>query len=202
MLDATNNKPTGFTICPASADEADDLANFAVMASDGLTLATWEDMREGNQTAMQVGASRAARKEGGFSYRNADIALQNNRVIAGIISYPQKPDCNSVAPDDVPPFFRPLLALEARAIPSWYINILATYDLFRGQGAASGLIGDVSERAKSAGFRHLSLIVGNNNPAFRLYDSLGFYEAAREAVVKGPFEDRDTFWILMKKKIF
>ncbi|MBV1894836.1 MAG: GNAT family N-acetyltransferase [Rhodobacteraceae bacterium] len=202
MFDTPQYKTPGFTICPASKDEADDLARIAVMASDGQTLATWEDLRKGGQTALQVGSKRAKRNSGAFSYRNADIALQNNKVISAIISYPLRADSYATAPDDVPSYLKPLLALEARAVPSWYINILATYPAFRGQGAASGLIGEVTERARSAGFRYLSLIVGNKNPAFRLYESLGFYETAREGVVKGPFEDRDTHWVLMKKKIF
>jgi len=102
---------------------------------------------------------------------------------------------------DIPPVFRPLVALEARAAPSWYINILATYPDARGQGAATALIEDVKARAKTAGFGHLSLIVGDNNPARQLYGSLGFSEAAREAVVQGNTPERDTHWILIKKSL-
>ena len=191
----------GFTICPASPNEADDLARLAVLASDGLTLATWADIAAEDQTPIQIGAARAARTEGSFSYRNADIAMQNRNVIAAIISYPMTNQAEVITLADVPPVFRPLVALEARATPSWYINILATYPDARGQGAATALIEDVEARAKLAGFAQLSLIVGNNNSARRLYGSLGFSEAAREAVVQGDTPERDTHWILIKKSI-
>lgn len=200
--DSSNIQTTGFTICPASVDEAADLARLAVLASDGLTLATWEDMRVGDETAMQVGCNRAARQSGAFSYANADIAMQDLKVIAAIVTYAMRPDTNSIAPADVPPVFRPLLALEARAVPSWYINILATYPEARGQGVATGLIGEVEKRAKTANFRHLSLIVGDNNPARKLYESLGFNEVSREQAVHDSHNSRDDNWILLKKKIF
>ena len=41
---------------------------------------------------------------------------------------------------DTPPIFVPLLELEAMAPGSWYLNVLATYDSFRGRGIGSALL--------------------------------------------------------------
>jgi len=190
-----------FTICPASVSEAQDLANLAVMASDGLTLKTWESMRNADETALEVGRRRAARQTGSFSYRNADIAMQNRRVISAIISYPLELDSAAVSPDAVPPVFRPLFFLEEKAVGSWNINILATYPEARGQGAAEELLTDVEGRAKRAGFTKLSLIVRDANPARRLYEKIGFRETARAPMIKEGFELSGKNWILMFKEI-
>ena len=81
---------------------------------------------------MAVGARRAARDEGAFSWRNAVIAELGGAVAGGLVAYRIGPDPEPL--DDVPPLFRPLQALENRALGTHYVNVLATYPEFRRRG--------------------------------------------------------------------
>ena len=195
------NHLPGFTICRASENEAGDLAVLAVMAGDGLPLVTWEAMREGGESVMDAGRRRAARKEGAFSYRNAEVAFQNGRVVAAVVSWPLEPGKPPDPLEDVPPLFRPLAALENKAIPSWHINVLACRPEARGQGAGTALLGEVEKRARLAGYRHLSLIVTDANPARALYERVGFRGVAREAMAATRPEHAGQDWILMVKPV-
>lgn len=190
----------GLAFRSARQEDAEDLAHFAVMASKGLSKMTWEGLRQGDETAFDVGCRRAREGTGGFSYRNADVALCDGKVISAIISYPITPS-GPVDTSDVPPIFAPLIVLEEQAAPSWYVNILATYPESRGIGAASALIALVEGRAKRRGHARMSIIVDAANPAMDLYAHLGFVETSRAAFAKATPEDPDGFWVLMIKPI-
>jgi len=196
-----NVVPDGFTICPASRDEAHDLANLAVLASDGLSLTIWDLLRTGDETALEIGISRVGRSNGTFSYRNADIAMQKHKVIAAIISYPIQQEAKPPVLAEIPPFLQPLVKLEYEAGRSWYINFLATYPEARGQGAATALLENVEQSAKDEGYEALSLIVGNTNPARRQYRHFGFQDAGSLAVAKSEHDIKYSRWMLMKKSI-
>jgi len=191
----------GFTICPASKAKAHDLANLAVMASDGLCLTAWDDLRTGDETALDIGTARVARTSGTFSYRNADIAMRRQKTISAIISYPIHPEVHPPVLADVPPVFQPFAILEHEAGRSWYINFLATYPEARGGGVAAALLKAVEQRAKDEGYMVLSLIVGDTNPARRLYRRFGFQDAGSLAVAKSKHDIRYAHWVLMKKNI-
>ena len=188
-----------FTICPADKTQVDDLANLVVMAGDGLPLLTWEPMREAGETAMDVGRRRAARIEGAFSYRNADVAIRHGKVLSAIVSYPLVDATLPESLDEIPPVFRPLVALESEAVPSWYINVLASYPEVRREGAASALLVEVEARARREGFNRLSLITSDVNPARSLYEKHGFSEVDRAPMVKDGLKYAGYEWILMTK---
>ena len=50
---------------------------------------------------------------------------------------------------------------------------------YRGRGIGRELIARLHETRSSAGIKHMSLSVGANNPARRLYERLGYHEARR-----------------------
>jgi len=190
-----------FTVCPADKTQVDDLANLVVMAGDGLPLLTWDAMREADETAMDVGRRRAARTEGAFSYRNADVVKRDDKVLSAIVSYPLLDATLPESLDEIPPVFRPLVELESKAVPSWYINVLASYPDVRRQGAASALLTEVETRARGEGFSRLSLITADVNPARSLYEKHGFSEVDRAAMVKDGLDFAGQEWVLMTKTL-
>jgi hypothetical protein len=58
---------------PALTEDAPVLAELVNYAGDGLPLHLWSKMAAPGESAWDVGRCRAARREGGFSYRNATI---------------------------------------------------------------------------------------------------------------------------------
>jgi ribosomal protein S18 acetylase RimI-like enzyme len=180
---------------PARREDAADLARLVDLASEGLTSYLWARMAGPGEDAFALGVRRAARDEGSFSWRNAVMAELDRQVAGGLVTYRIG---DEPAPlDELPPMFRPLQALENRALGTQYVNVLATYPAFRRRGVATRLLAEASRRA---GRRGLSLIVADRNePARRLYRAFGFREAAEEAIVKEDWSSISDAWVLMLK---
>jgi ribosomal protein S18 acetylase RimI-like enzyme len=196
MLTLTRNH---FKFCPASVSDATDIAKLALIASDGLTGITWEAMRENGETLLDVGRRRAACEGGGFSYQNAKVAFGKDGVMAVVVSFPLEAEDIVDSDANIPPVFRPLVALERQAVSTWNINLLATYPEARRQGAASALIAEVEEQAAYEGYSRLSLIVRDANPAQRIYDRVGFREVAQAPIIAADLPLLGKDWILMVK---
>ncbi len=192
---------TNLTIRPADEDDARHLANLIILAGDGLPLHVWEDMREGDETAIEVGCRRAARSEGAFSYVNADMATRDGEVISTVISYPLSDEPEPIRPDEIPPMFLPLQELENLVAGTWYVNVLATYATHRKTGAASALLDRVGTRARKNGYDGLSLITGDINPALDFYRRLGFSEVTRRGIVKQGWDYDGREWVLLHKPL-
>jgi ribosomal protein S18 acetylase RimI-like enzyme len=183
---------------PARRGDAEDLARLAELASEGMTSHVWSGMAGPGEDPMAIGARRAARDEGAFSWRNAVLAELGGRVAGGLVCYRIG---EAPAPlDGLPAMFRPLQALENRAPGTEYVHILATLPAFRRQGVATRLLGEAARRG--AGSRGLSLVVADGNlPARRLYAALGFAEAAREPMVKEGWRNPGRQWLLMLRPV-
>ena len=122
-------------------------------------------------------------------------------MAACLLGYPAEDEPSPIAPD-TPPIFVPLLELEALAPGSWYLNVLATYDGFRGKGCGSALLAHAETVARQAGHNSISLIAENTHPdALRLYAAKGYAEVARRPVVKGDWQVDASEWILMIKTL-
>lgn len=183
---------------PADAGVLVDLVNYA---GEGLPEYLWAKMAEPGETARDVGLRRARRDEGGFSYRNADMAIVDGRAAGCHIGYAIARDPEPV-PGDMPAMFRPLQELENLAAGSWYINVLAVQPRFRGLGIGTGLISRAAVTASDRGHDTLSLIVADGNRgARRLYGRSGFVERARRPMVKDGWVTGSENWILMKKTL-
>ena len=177
----------------ATPADAPDLARFAEMASDGLVLGFWAGLAEPGEDLLAVGARRAARGEGAFSWRNASVAELDGRVAGGLLAYPLPEVAEPT--DGLPEMARPLVALENLVPGSFYVNILATHPRFRGRGVATTLL-RAAERL--AGERPMSLIVaGGNDGAQRLYHRLGFVERARRPIAGAGGVVAAGDWVLM-----
>lgn len=189
-------RPEAAALRPARPGDAADLARLVELASEGLTSYLWARMAAPGEEPLAFGAARAARDEGAFSWRNAVIAEIGGAVAGGLVSYRIGEAPESL--DALPAMFRPLQALENRAPGTQYVNVLATYPAFRRRGVAGALMAEAERLGADA--RGISLIVADRNAAaLRLYEALGFAEAAREAMVKEDWRSESTAWVLMLK---
>lgn len=186
----------------AVKDDAGDLAYLIDLAGEGLPRYLWESMAESGQSALEVGAGRAAREEGGFSYTNARIGAQGDITLGMIVAYRQPAPYELGEIAEYPEPVRPLVMLEAKAPGSWYINAIATFERYRGRGVASQLMADTEQRAVAADCESLSLIVASENiGARRLYEQLGYRAGDTLPVVRYPGCLHGGEWILMTKPV-
>jgi ribosomal protein S18 acetylase RimI-like enzyme len=182
--------------------DSERLAYLINLAGEGIPEFLWQRMARAGESPLEVGARRAARQQGSFSYTNARVAVSQDVLLGMILSYRQ-PDPYDIGDlSQYPEVVRPLVILEARAPGSWYINAIATYPEHRGRGVASKLSEDVEARARAAGCDLLSLIVASENlAAKRLYENLGYEDVVSEPVVAYPGGPHGGEWVLMSKRI-
>ncbi|PLL11561.1 GNAT family N-acetyltransferase [Tabrizicola sp. TH137] len=185
----------------ATAADAAHLVRFINMAADDLPLHFWKKSVGPQGDPWAYGLERAARETGGFSYRNAFVAEVEGQVAACLLGYPAEDEPAPIDPD-TPPIFVPLLELEALAPGSWYLNVLATYEAFRGRGLGSALLAKAEEVTRGLGRRTVSLIAEDTHlDALRLYTAKGYREVARRPVVKGDWAVEAQEWILFVKTV-
>lgn len=185
----------------AKASDAGHLARFINMAADDLPLHFWKKSVGPEGDPWALGQERAARESGNFSYRNAWLAEVGGAVAACLLGYPAEDEPGPIAPD-TPAIFVPLLQLEALAPGSWYLNVLATYDAFRGQGCGSALLAQAEAVARRAGHGEISLIAADTHQdALRLYRARGYGEVARRPVVRGDWQVDANEWILFTRPV-
>lgn len=192
--------PAGTTIeiRPARRTDAHDLARLIDMAGEGLPAHLWAGMAAPGEAALDVGMARAARDAGGFSWRNAHLAVIDGAVAGGLVSYRlgRAPEPTG----DLPAIIRPLQVLENQAPGSHYINAIATYPSFRRCGVGAALMAQA--QALAAGAPSISLIVADaNEAALRLYASCGFAERARAPLVSNGWQCAARHWLLLEKPI-
>ncbi len=186
----------------ADREDAVDLAKLINLAGEGIPEYLWKDMAEKGESPWDVGAKRAAREEGGFSYKNARVCVADNILIGMIMSYRQDNPYHFGNINDFPRIVRPLIELESKAPGSWYINAVATFEQYRGQGVAQALIIDTECKAKAVGCDAISLIVASENrQAKKLYDFLGFNVTDVLPVVTFPGCRCGGNWLLMIKEL-
>lgn len=185
----------------ATAADAEHLVRFINMAADDLPLHFWKKSVGPDGDPLTYGRERAARDTGNFSYRNAWLAEVDGAVAGCLLGYAAEETPGPIDPD-TPPIFVPLLELEALAPASWYLNVLATYDRFRGRGCGSALLSHAEAVARRGGFGTISLIAEDTHlDALRLYRAKGFREVARRPVVKGDWQVDARAWILFTKSL-
>jgi ribosomal protein S18 acetylase RimI-like enzyme len=187
------------TVRPATIQDANVLAELINYAGEGMPLYLWGQMAEPGEAAWDVGCRRAAREEGGFSYRNATIIEHDGQCAGCLIGY-EIPDNPEPIPDDLPAMFVPLQELENLAPSTWYINVLAVRPQFRNQGLGMKLLASAEETAQGLGKRGMSVIVSDANlGAHRLYERFGYNERARRLMVKENWENEGQSWVLLTK---
>ena len=182
--------------------DAPALAELVNMAGEGMPLRLWETMREGGETAWDVGRRRAAREQGSFSYRHAVVAEADGQVAGALIGYPQAAAPEPIDYATMPPIFVPLQELENLAPNTWYVNVLAVYPRFRRQGLGGKLMAVAEDEAVKQGKPGLSVIVSDANiGAKQLYLGFGYRQTAMRPQVKGDWDTEGTAWILLTKML-
>lgn len=185
----------------ATPTDAAHLVRFINMAADDLPLHFWQKSVGPGGDPWAYGQERAARATGNFSYCNAWLAEIGGDVAACLLGYVADATPEPISPD-TPAIFVPLLQLEALAPGAWYLNVLATYAPFRGQGCATALLAHAETIAHRAGCTAISLIAANTHlQALHLYAAKGYAEAARRPIVKGDWQVDATDWILFTKHV-
>lgn len=185
----------------ATKADAHALAQLIDLAGEGLPSHLWRTAAP-DSDPMQTGAARAAREEGGFSYRNALVAADGDRVAAMLLDYRLDDPYPPVDPAQVSPVVLPLVELEARAPGSWYVNGLAVFEPWRRQGLGARLLAEAERRGREAGATEASIIVAERNaPARRLYERTGYRGVARAPIAPYPGSVHSGDWLLMVKPI-
>lgn len=185
----------------ARASDAAHLVRFINMAADDLPMHFWRRSVGPEGDALAWGLERAARDTGSFSWRNAWLAEVDGEVAACLLGYAAEESPGPIDPD-TPPIFVPLLQLEALAPGSWYLNVLATYEGFRGRGLGSALLAHAEGIARAGGHKTISLIAEDTHAeALRLYRAKGFTEIARRPLVKDDWQVEASEWILFTRPV-
>ncbi len=198
---ARNDKGAIMFIREATASDAAHLARFINMAADDLPLHFWQKSVGSDADPWAYGQERAARDTGNFSYRNAWLAEVDGKVAACLLGYPADDTPGPIDPE-TPAILVPLLELEALVPGSWYLNVLATYEQFRGKGCGSALLAHAEGVALRSGLGTISLIAEDTHlDALRLYRSKGFREIARRPVTQGDWRVDAQEWILFTKSV-
>jgi len=190
------------TLRPARKSDAAALAILVDIAGEGMPSYMWSLMREPGQSAFEIGRARAARDEGGFSYRNGTVAEIDGDVAAGLVDYRLDDPYDTGDLTELPDMVRPLVELEAKAPGSWYVNVVATFSEFRRQGIGARLLALAEERGRAHKAAFASLVVASDNTgAMRLYARTGYREIARAPVFEFPGCGHGGDWVLMVKPI-
>ena len=193
---------TSPTFRPATLADACALTVLVDIAGEGAPNWLWHSLARPGQSALEVGRDRARRAETGFSYRQATLAEVGGEIAAGLIVYPLDDPYDLTGLGDMPPLAQPLVWLEAQAPGSWYVNVLATFPEFRGQGIGAKLLAIAEEKAREAGANTASIIVGSwNTGATRLYQRAGYRTLASEPAVLPPDFPQSGDWILLTRRL-
>lgn len=162
-------------IRPATRQDTLAIAELALMAGEGIPAFFWAQSQGPGESLLAVGARNAQSETENFSYRNVQLA-QGEEGIAGMLLAYRLPSAEAaVKLDEFPEFIRPLIELEQCVPDSYYVNMLAVYPQFRGQGVGTALMGKVDGLARQAGSTRSSVAVfEENGGALRLYERLGY----------------------------
>lgn len=189
----------------AMREDAPSLARLIDIAGEGIPDWLWRSMAEPGQTALDVGAARAERDNGSFSYTNATVAEIDGKVVGMMLGYVvAAPDAEDIASaGDLPKVFRPFVQLEYLSVGSFYINALAVFPGLRGRGVGRLLLAAAEHKASLLGAEYLSIqTFSQNQGALKLYMRTGYVQSDRRPVLQHPcqpYYDEDV--LLLKKPL-
>ena len=179
----------------ADAPQLADLVNFA---GEGLPLYLWQGLAEDGQDPWAVGRARQEAKAREGQIVVADLG---DGAVASLTGYAIGPEPEPIG-DDFPALFRPLQELENQAPDSWYVNVLACYPQFRGQGIGAALLEIADRIGRAEGLPRMSVIVADTNTgARRLYERHGYEETASAPCVKEKWDTDMENWVLLMKSL-
>ena len=186
----------------ATPEDALPLSELVNFAGEGMPFYLWSRMAGADVSPWEIGRQRAQRDSGGFSYRNAVVREEGDKVVAALIGYPLADQPEPVNYDEMPAMFVPLQQLEDLAAGTWYVNVLAAYPEYRGKGFGAELLSIAEQLAADTNRVGLSIIVSDaNTGARRLYERQGYTETAMRPMVKEDWENRGSNWVLLEKRL-
>ena len=192
---------TRVAIRNAARNDCVELAQLINFAGEGLPCYYWQQVAAPGQDPWEIGRERAARDTGSFSYKNSVVAEVDGEIAGALVGYPIAAEPEAIDTASTPPMWIPLLELESIAAGTWYVNTVATFPEARGIGVGTKLMRWAERHAHQLGLRGVSLIVSDaNQDARRLYEHLGYREAARRAMVKEQWHNDGKNWVLMIKR--
>jgi len=174
----------GLTIEPARKDDARELAELYVTATDGVCEYVWSTLAESGEDLLDFGERRFARTGVNFSFQNCIVARAPNGRIAGMMfSYPMHVPADHVPDPD--PVLAPFDALDDDG--SFYVSGLVVRAEHRRLGLGRALMSRAEERAREMGYERMSLLCFEaNDSAQTLYRALGYGIAGRTPIVPHP----------------
>ena len=182
------------SVRPATPADAADMARLVDLASEGMVRRFWAEMAEPGEDVFAVGARRAARDEGAFSWRNAAIAELGGAVAGLLVGYRIGDAPEPV--DEAPAMVR--AARRARERGARQPGTSTCWRPMRRTAAAASATALLRQATRLAEGTALSLIVADGNAtARRLYEGFGFVEAERRPIVKDGWESASREWVLM-----
>lgn len=186
-------------IRPAEPEDIPDLAQLLIIGAQGLIDAIYHDLIPG-LPINKIVEKRFHYVGTAASYENCWVAEQEGRVIGKIHAFPAD-ELGSDLVDPLVPEERYVLLepFETLYTPgSYYIDVVAVYPEFRGQGVGSRLMSFAASQAKAGGFKELNLVVTEQNiRAVQLYQRIGFKIANRSPIVEHELIHYSGDWVLM-----
>ena len=194
------NIPSQPEIRKATIHDALHLAKLIDIAGEGIPTWLWATSSDANDTPLDIGAARARRTSGGFSFTNAIIADSEGKTAGMLLGYPilEAPDDD---PNDLPDPIAPFVELEKKSVGTWYVNALAVFAQHRGTGTGSMLMTYAEQLARKAGMPKMSIqVYGQNHGAVRLYERLDYGLVASAPVREHPCQPYYTGDVLLLMK--
>ncbi len=194
------NLQTDVTVRQAVETDAVMLAKLIDIAGEGIPTWLWRQSCTGDQSSLDIGAERARRTSGGFSFCNAFVAVRGNDISGMVLSYPivAAPEDD---PDKLPAPIAPFVELEQQSVGTWYINALAVFASQQGRGIGSMLLKSAETAAIQSGYFQTSVqVYAQNKGAARLYERNGYHVAARSKVRDHPSHPYYTGDVLLLMK--
>lgn len=177
-----------YDIRPAAPVDIPDLSKLLILAADGIIDAIYRDLIPG-KPINEIVERRFRRRGMTSSYEKCWVAVHDDRVVGKLHAYPLDDGENDV-PDELIPDERfaviePFDRLDPSATGTFYVNVVAVYPEFQGQGIGRSLLALARTQARERAFNRLSLVVfEKNHGAIRLYRRFGFQEVARHPAAR------------------
>jgi len=186
------------TFRPANKTDCRAIASLYSISSDGVADYIWSKMAGPGEDILDIGQQRYERENTLFSYQNCTLAMVNDAIAGMLVAFPMWTDGDAVA--DTDPVLAPYSQLEEDA--SYYVCGVALFPEFRGQGIGSQFMQMAEDATRDQGLDKLSLVVFEQNEgARRLYDTLGYQEVSRAAIVPHPLIHYSGDALLMVKQL-
>lgn len=190
------------TFRAATLADASSLAVLIDIAGNGLPNKVWLDQVGPGHSALEEGHQVVRRDEGEDSYHNATIAMMGTEIAACLIGGMPEHLYDLSRINEKSELFRPVAHLAAQAVGTWYVDVMASFSEFRGQGLGTKLLELAASKAEAIGAPATSIVVGSwNDGAARLYGRAGYRPAARERAILPTGFPHTGEWILMTRPL-